>query len=140
MEIAVFDKMFTDHILTEQFPPERTVQFFEVLFGDNSEGAYDIALKYSGYKNNTLYFEFHLTQRKGRCLVCSLTHGPPEVFSRYPVIGIKEIVQKINEIIKGHGTCTDWQLGYTQQISEQLHVIPLKITLAGNTFADNPKP
>ncbi len=124
-----FDNMFTDDVLIGLFPVQRTAQFFEALFGDDSEGAYDIGLKYSGFRNNALCFEFHLTQRNGRCLVCSLTHGLPEVFKRHPVIGIEKLVQKINEIIKGKGTCVDWQLGRTQQISEHLHVIPLRITL-----------
>ena len=34
--------MFSQEFLTNLFPPERTNDFFEALFGDPEDGAYDI--------------------------------------------------------------------------------------------------
>nr|MDA3898597.1 pancreas/duodenum homeobox protein 1 [Desulfobacteraceae bacterium] len=81
------------------------------------------------HKNNTLIFEFHLTQRPGKCLRCNLTYGLPEVFSRHPLINAKGLVAKIDEQLNGQGTCGDWKLGQTIEVSNDLHIIPLIISL-----------
>ena len=41
--MAVCD-VFTPECLTDLFPPQRTDDFFDALFGDAEEGAYDIRL------------------------------------------------------------------------------------------------
>ena len=72
-------QIFTDKALQALFPPERTHDFFDALFGDANEGAYDIALSFNGYDSTgqTLNFLLNLHERPGRCLACNLTHGLP---------------------------------------------------------------
>lgn len=124
--------LFPDEVLAELFPSGRTNDFFEALFGDAAEGAYDITLRYYGYEKNTraLQFNLDLHERPGCCLVCSLTHGLPEVFSRHPVINVKGLVSEIGKRLEGVATCTDWKLGSTVQQEKSRHTIPLTITLA----------
>ena len=81
------------------------------------------------YRENRLEFELHLVQRAGKCLNCHLTYGLPKVFSRHPVINISGLVQNIDKLIDGFARCTDWQLGNTREVSNDLHVIPLTILL-----------
>ncbi|MCL2789073.1 MAG: pancreas/duodenum homeobox protein 1 [Desulfobulbus sp.] len=126
------EQIFTEQVLRSLFPPERSDAFFDALFGDASEGAYDIALTYAGYdpQNNTLDFFLNLHERPGRCLACNLTYGLPEVFGRHPVIDIKGLVQGIEQLLGGTLSCTAWKLGHTEQQGDSLHRIPLKIQLA----------
>ncbi|MBC2717282.1 MAG: pancreas/duodenum homeobox protein 1 [Desulfobacteraceae bacterium] len=122
-------KLFSLEVIEEIFPNDRADQFFDVLYGDSSEGAYNIRLVFKEQKDNTLVFEFHLTQCPGKCLRCSLTYGLPKVFSRHPLINVKGLVQKVDEQLNGQGKCIDWKLGKTIEISNALHIIPLIITL-----------
>ncbi len=117
----------TDNVLKKLFPPERADHFFQALYGDATEGAYDIALVFKGYTRTTLQFEFHVKQRPNKCLGCNLTFGLPEIFSRHPVINIPQIVREIDRLLNGRGRCTNWQLGMTQVVSKTLHVIPFVI-------------
>ncbi len=125
-------EIFTEDVLKELFPPQRADDFFEALFGDAGEGAYDIALSFAGYngQNKTLNFNLNLHERPGCCLVCNLTYGLPEVFSRHPVINISGLVAEIDEKLNGFGRCADWKLGTTVQQEKSLHSIPLSISLA----------
>ncbi len=113
---------FTQERISELFPQKRADQFFEALFGDRTEGAYDIALKFIKHTGNTLQFEFHLIKRPGQCLACNLTAGLPSVFSRHPVINVKGLVGKIDQLLDGQARCTDWRLGATREMSKELHV------------------
>lgn len=122
--------LFGADTLTTLFPPERAHDFFDALFGDAEEGAYDIRLAYSSQTGNTLTLNLELHERPGRCLACNLTYGLPEVFGRHPVINIKGLVEEINTLLAGRATCTGWKLGATHTISKKLHIIPLIITLA----------
>ena len=124
--------LFNDEVLTDLFPPQRTNDFFEALFGDANDGAYDIHLRFDGHDEttNSLRFFLDLVERPGCCLACNLTHGLPEVFSRHPVINIKGLVADIEKILAGRARCTDWRLGTTIQKSSGLHSIPLTIQLA----------
>jgi len=115
--------------LAEIFPKERANEFFEALFGDADEGAYDIALAYRELKGNTLVMDLQLHQRPNRCLACNLTQGLPQVFSRHPVINVKGLVKDIESLLGDTYRCPSWSLGYTEQQSRSLHVIPLKIVL-----------
>ena len=126
------EHIFTDQILRDLFPPERADAFFDALFGDASEGAYDIALSYGGYDphDNTLEFILNLLERPGRCLACNLTYGLPEVFGRHPVINIKGLVRDIEQLLGGHLRCTTWELGRTVQKGRSLHCIPLRMQMA----------
>jgi hypothetical protein len=124
-----FEALFTADRLEGLFPAERTDQFFEALFGDASEGAYDIRLKYHGCQANRLQFNFHLLERPGKCLSCSLTYGLPHVFSRHPVIDVAGIVDHIDQLLDGAHRCGSWEMGRTREIDRNSHVIPLMIML-----------
>ncbi len=124
-----FNQLFSEETIKRIFPENMADQFFDALYGDPSEGAYNIRLVFKEQINNTLIFEFHLTQRPGKCLRCNLTYGLPEVFSRHPLINVKGLVQRIDAQLNGQDKCTDWKLGQTIEISNDLHIIPLIITL-----------
>ena len=123
--------LFSDRILTEIFPPSKADAFFEALFGDADEGAFDIALKFTQHDqdNSRLLFELHLTERPGKCLACNLTYGMPAVFARHPVIDINGVVKDIDRRIDGPAKCGGWQLGHTKTVNSTLHIIPLAIDL-----------
>lgn len=119
--------VFTPECLHALFPPERTDEFFDALFGDAEEGAYDIRLALDPEESDEgeLHFYFELHQRADRCLVCSLTYGLPQVFERHPVINLKGLV---GEIAQRAGWDLDdvwWRIGTTEGISNALHRIPL---------------
>ena len=125
------EQVFTNKVLRELFPPDRADSFFEALFGDAGEGAYDIELGFEGHDLRTgeLRFALNLRQRPGHCLACNLTYGLPEVLSRHPVIDIKGLVGKIEQLLGGAMRCGDWRLGPTVQQDRALHVIPLTIAV-----------
>lgn len=122
--------IFTDEVLRGLFPPERANAFFDALFGDASEGAYDISVTFNNQLpgSKELYFNLNLTQRPGKCLACNLTYGLPEVFSRHPIINIKGLVADIEKVLNGP-KCAQWKLKHTKSLSSALHIIPLVITL-----------
>jgi hypothetical protein len=125
-----FSAIFTPDVLASLFPEERADMFFDALFGDASDGAYDIKLAYNSSDQGTLQFELRMIQRPGKCLGCHLTYGLPEVFSRHPVINIKGLVNEIGKLLNGHGRVEAWRLGATRELSRELHIIPLSISLA----------
>jgi len=115
-------------LLKDIFPPDKADQFFEALLGDSSEGSFDIQLEFNGRKGNVLELEFQLKQRPGKCLACNLTTGLPKVFSRHPVIDVPGVARQVAEQFDG-ASVASWELGRTMQISNQLHVVPLTVTL-----------
>jgi len=121
--------LFTQEKVEALFPATKTDDFFEALYGDASEGAYDIKLKFDRQEDSQLMFEFHLTKREDKCLVCSLTYGLPEVFSRHPVINLKGIAQNIDELLGDEAGCTDWKIGATRSVSSELHTIPVTFNI-----------
>jgi hypothetical protein len=124
-----FETIFTPDCLAGLFPAERADAFFDALFGDASEGAYDIRLSYDGMQDNHLQFAFHLSERPGKCLSCSLTYGLPHVFSRHPVIDVAGLVNEIDQMLDGAYRCGPWEMGRTQEIDRGNHAVPLKIAL-----------
>jgi len=122
-------EIFTEDVLSQLFPAQRTADFFEALFGDAEEGAYDIALTFKGQDGGSLHFSLDLHERAGRCLACNLTSGLPEGFSRHKVINIAGLVAEIEQQLKGRAKCGSWKLGRTQQVSKSLHCIPLQIMM-----------
>ena len=132
MEEKEFDVIFSDQVLKELFPEIRANQFFEALYGDIQEGAYDIGLKFKNFdpQNNQFHFDLELKERPGKCLACNLTYGLPQVFARHPVINVKGIVQEIEKILGSGLNCQTWSLGRTDPVSSKLHVIPLTIQLS----------
>lgn len=113
--------------MIEIFPKTRSDEFFEALYGDPDEGAYNISLHFKDTEKEKLFFEFHLSKRPDKCLRCNLTYGLPQVFSKHPVIDVKGVVEKLQQELNGKVNCVSWSLGETQEISSDLHVIPLTV-------------
>ena len=124
-----FDSLFTQELLKKLFPKDRADQFFDALYGDRTDGAYDISLEFKGYNQNELRFEFHLKQRSDKCLACNLTFGLPKIFSSHPIININGLVNEIDHLLNGQARCANWQLGRTHVLYNDLHVIPLILFL-----------
>lgn len=119
------NSVFNDVVLNELFPKNRSNQFFEALFGDIDEGAYDIELSFQGCRPDYLEFCFKLKRRPGKCLACNLTYGLPQVFMRHPAIDIKNLVAKIETVLGENASISRWHLGQTEEMSKDLHIIPL---------------
>ncbi|WP_456434158.1 pancreas/duodenum homeobox protein 1 [Thermosulfuriphilus sp.] len=119
-------EILSDSFLCQLFPPEKADQFFEALFGDPEEGAYDICLVYRFFdeKRGLIKLDFELRQRPGRCLACHLTYGLPEVFARHPVINVSGLVEEISRRLPGLRVA-DWRLGPTEELTPSLHAVPL---------------
>ncbi|MBU0680207.1 MAG: pancreas/duodenum homeobox protein 1 [Proteobacteria bacterium] len=130
--MADMQTLFSDEVCRKIFPPEKADAFFDALFGDASEGAYDIELKFTGFDQSAkeLHFELNLHERPGCCLACNLTYGLPEVFSRHPVININGVVKEVDKILGDTYQTTGWSLRSTRSTSKSLHQIPLVITLS----------
>lgn len=125
----VFSELFSSESCAELLPPTTADEFFDALFGDASEGSFDIVLSYRGGDTESLQFDIELHERPGHCLACNLTYGLPEVFSRHPIININGLVERIGAQLGDKGETGDWQLGTTVQQQQSLHVIPLIIDL-----------
>lgn len=123
------EDLFTSKALTDLFPTDRADRFFDALYGDVDEGAYDIGLAFNGADEKRLLFEFRLLQRKGKCLACNLTYGLPTVFSKHPIINVAGLVETVNAMLDGHGRVDKWELGSTRELSRMTHVIPLTLFL-----------
>ncbi len=119
-------QLFSETLLQKLFPPERANQFFEALFGDPEEGAYDIFLVYRWFdeERGLIRLDFELRQRPGRCLACHLTYGLPEVFARHPVINVSGLVEELNRQLDGL-RITGWRLGPTEELGPATHAVPL---------------
>ena len=130
MTTNTFAQVFTEEALQKLFPKERADEFFDALFGDASEGAYDIELVYGSANQKHLTMELHLHERPGHCLACNLTQGLPQVFNRHPIININGLVKDIDTLLGDSVTCGEWTLGRTEQRSRSTHVIPLKVALS----------
>ena len=124
---AVSDTLFTQDYLDSLLPSETSDQFFEALYGDREDGAYDIRLEFISANDKRIILAFNLVKRPGKCLVCSLTYGLPNVFSRHPLINIKGMVKKIEE--ESGIRVKSWRMGDTQEQSTALHIIPFFLNL-----------
>ena len=124
--------IFTKDVLNELLPAKLSDDFFEALYGGSDEGAYDISLAFNNYdpEQKVLSFDLKLQERPDKCLACNLTYGLPEVFSRHPLINIKDVVEKIVALLGNDIKCLDWELGRTKTPAAQTHTIPLIIRLA----------
>ena len=121
-------QLFTPSFLDETFPASKTAAFFEALFGDAEDGAYDIKLTFESRTEAELRFAFHLVQRPGMCLSCNLTYGLPQVFSRHPVLSVGTLAQTLSE--RAGKRLVSWTLSSTREISRALHIIPFIITVS----------
>jgi hypothetical protein len=131
MPITNANNIFSKEVLKDLLPPQRSDEFFEALYGDADEGAYDISLSFKNYdsEQKVLSFELQLYERPEQCLACNLTYGLPEVFSRHPLINIHGMVKKIEALLGGDAKCIDWELGRTQTPAANMHTIPLTVRL-----------
>jgi hypothetical protein len=120
-------QVFTREKLDELFPPERSDDFFDALYGDPAEGAYDIRLVFRAAEDTALQFAFELHQRPGKCLACNLTYGLPQVFARHPLINLKGLAGELGRRAGWNAEELSFQLGRTEENSPKLHVIPLRI-------------
>lgn len=109
------------------FPRERTDAFFDALYGDAEDGAYDIRLICHNVTEKVANLAFELNRRPGQCLKCSLTYGLPAVFQRHPIINLPMIAKEVARAIGWTDNIT-WQLGSTQERSEEKHLIPFVIS------------
>ena len=120
---AVFTQEWTKAV----FPPERTDEFFDALFGGAEDGAYDISLRFLQGSGKQYEFAFDLTQRPGKCLACNLTYGLPQVFSRHPVLNVKGVAEAVAQALGVDPAGVRWELGTTREESSSLHWIPLTV-------------
>ncbi|MDR0466687.1 MAG: pancreas/duodenum homeobox protein 1 [Deltaproteobacteria bacterium] len=118
---------FTREKLDELFPLGRSDDFFDALYGDASEGAYDIRLVFKEAEAGVLHFAFELRQRPGKCLACNLTYGLPQVFERHPLINLKGLAGELGRLAGWDAQKLNVQLGRTEESSPELHLIPLRI-------------
>ena len=126
MAQAALNQVFTQDYLDTLLPAQLSDQFFDALYGDASEGAYDIKLEFISANDKRIVLAFNLTQRPGKCLVCSLTYGLPTVFSRHPLVNINGMVA--NMVAKGV-KIKDWRLGETEEQNSTYHTIPFYLNL-----------
>lgn len=124
-----YKDIFSDESLKKILPESRSDEFFEALYGDAEEGAYDIKLAFVKADEKNLEFELQLHQRPGKCLACNLTYGLPEVFKRHPLINLGGIVSEIASMAGGEVKVSEWKLGRTTEKSRQLHALPLVLTV-----------
>ncbi len=115
----------TQEYLDTLFPAERTDEFFEALFGDPEDGAYDIKLVLSKQDPEKIELKYELHVREGECLACNLTSGLPPVFAKHPILAVQKTVEQIKD--KLNWNKADFEIGQTNQFSEKLHFIPLTI-------------
>lgn len=121
--------LFTQEQLDHLFPLDRSRDFFEALYGDDEDAAFDIRLSFAGATDARLHFRFLLDQRPGKCLACNLTYGLPKVFSRHPVINIRGIVGDVAEMLDLPPSRLQWDLGQTEPSRPDQHAIPLTVTI-----------
>jgi hypothetical protein len=129
MTTDLFASLFSQQTCATLLPAQTADDFFEALFGDASEGSYDLELLYGGSDGQILRFDILLKQRPGHCLACNLTYGLPQVFSRHPVINIAGIVEQVDTLLQDRGSVGDWKLGSTRELGQSTHAIPLTIEL-----------
>lgn len=122
---------FDDQILAQLLPPGKADDFFEALYGDAAEGAYDFQLVCRREGPERIELELLLRQRPGKCLACNLTYGLPQVLGRHPVLNLKGVVKQVCAMAGADPNQATWSLGHTRVISHEVHAIPLTIALKG---------
>jgi len=125
-------KRFSKDQLLCFFPKERADSFFEALYGDAEDGAYDIELVLDESLTSAdieceLRFFFHLHERQGHCLACNLTTGLPHVFERHPVLGLQNLCIALASHAEWPLDDVWWRIGTTENVSEKLHRLPLTL-------------
>jgi len=122
--------MLLEEKVRELLPRERVEEFFEAFyFGE--EPAYDLELGLGHFdpERRLLRLELRLKARPGHCLACNLTWGLPEVFKRHPALNLAGVVAALEALLPDGLRVMDWDLGPTEEVHEELHVIPLIVRL-----------
>lgn len=121
-----------EEFLNTLFPPGRDDEFFDALYGGAEEGAFDIRLQLEEVIEDTgeLVLAFTLTERPGKCMACSLTHGLPPVFERHPVINLKGIVAAVEERLAPDFKVEGYRIGPTTPKAPKVNIIPLFIQVS----------
>ena len=123
MTMQDLDQSFLDKI----FPPSRSDEFFDALFGGAEDGAYDIGLVCRGVEAQKAKLAFELRQRPGKCLACNLTYGLPQVFQRHPILNVAGVARDVAAHLGWPAEATRWKLGHTEEVNRELHIIPLVV-------------
>ncbi len=121
--------VFTEEWTKTVFPASRADEFFDALFGEAEEGAYDISLSFARQTGNTCEFFFNLSQRPGKCLACNLTYGLPQVFARHPILNVKGVAEAAASALGKNPASVKWELRATQEVSPALHRIPFIVAM-----------
>lgn len=109
--------------LDELFPLYLSDEFFEAIYGDTEEGAYDIVLTCKSLCDKEADFAFELRRREDKCLKCSLTYGLPDVFRKHPLLNIPGLAAKLANKLGWKDF--SWQILPVEEVSGDLHIIPL---------------
>ncbi len=117
----------TQEKLDALLPAERSDAFFEALYGEAEEGAYTIKLVAREVTEQEAKLAFELHQRPGKCLVCSLTYGLPQVFQRHPLINTTGMTKEIATMLGWDGASATFELGRTEEHGAALHSIPFTV-------------
>ncbi len=123
--------MLSEEKVKGLLPRERIEAFFEAFyFGE--EPAYDLELGLGHFdpERKILRLELRLKARPGRCLACNLTWGLPEVFKRHPALDLAGVVSRLEALLPEGSKVVDWDLGPTEEVNEDLHLVPLIVRLA----------
>ncbi len=120
-------------LIRSLLPKEKIEEFFEAFyFGE--EPAYELELGLRGWEpeKRLLTLELRLKARPGKCLACNLTSGLPEVFKRHPILNLAKVAEEAVKKLGDGYELESWDLGWTEQITRDLHVIPLIIKVKPN--------
>ena len=95
-----------------------------MIFLTRCSAAYDIRLVCRNVTPDRAVLAFELRRRPGKCLVCNLTYGLPQVFQRHPVLNVAGVAKAVAARL-GWPETSRWSLEPTEEISHELHAIPL---------------
>ena len=68
MDQAVLNQVFTQEYLDTLLPAETSDHFFEALYGDTKDGAYDIRLEFISANEKRIVLAYNLTQQLANML------------------------------------------------------------------------
>ncbi len=117
----------SQELLDTLLPAERSNEFFDAMYGDAEEGAYNIKLVARSVDESKAHLVFELHQRPEKCLVCSLTYGLPQVFQRHPLINTANIAKEVAKALGWNPDTVSFTLGRTEEHGSDLHSIPFII-------------
>ncbi len=124
------DKAALEQKIKTFLPSERVQEFFEAFyFGE--EPAYDLELGLRDWEpqKGLITLELLLKARPGQCLACNLTSGLPDVFKRHPILNLAQVAEDVVRELGDGYELESWELGWTEQINRDLHVVPFIIRL-----------